>query len=184
MSQSAILQAVRDQLQQTFTLDADSCEVGFDGSPKPSCGELYIAVHPANWTGISGDYDLGEEFEVGVTITLRMGVAPKDRWGIAVFLTAPDGGPGLDALCRQAITAIHQSQTVRLAADTYLTNAGAMGGGSILTPFRFKNGGKPSVKGPEWFDAAPAGKAAAECGVAQTITFGRCQRVQDIQDME
>lgn len=180
MSQAAMCMAVRDKLQTVFGLDADSCEVGFDGQPKPACGELYVAVHPLSWSGISGDWDLGEEYGVGVTLTMRMGVAPKDRWGIAVWLLEEGG---MEQRIRQTRAAIHHNQEVRIAANAFL---GEGGGGFMLTPLQILRVDPPKVQGPSWFSADPpqSDKHVAECGVSQMLTFGKCQRVQSIPDME
>ncbi len=181
MSQAALLLAVCDAIRTEFSLTAASCEAGFDGQPKPGCGELYIAVHPLNWNGVSGDWDLGEEYGVGVTVTIRTAWANQDRWGIAV-LTAP--GKGLEARVRKIITAIHHNQDVRIAANSRITG----GGGNILTPLVFVRVEPPRPVGPSWFSAAMPDPdqpgVVPECGVSQTIIFGRCQRVQSIPDME
>jgi hypothetical protein len=179
MSQAAIMKAVRDKLRTSFSFTEASCEVGFDGSPKPACGEHYIAVHPGRWAGISGDWDLGEEFEVLVTHTLRMGFAGKDRWGIAVWLA--EGG--MEEIIRQTVVAIHHDQAVRIAADAFITGGAS---GKMLTPLILVGVQPPTPRGPDWFSAAPAegDYQVAECGVSQTITFGKCQRVQSIPDMD
>lgn len=180
MSLAAVCKAVRDTLQTTFNLTADSCEVGFDGMPKPACGEKYIAVHPLGWTCQPGDHDLHEEFTIGVTITLRMGFAPKDRWGIAVWLAETDG---MEVMLRKAIKAIHHNQTVRELATTYMSYSGFY----ALTPLQFiRVDAKPTVQGPNWFSAPmpETDGQVAECGVSQMITFGKCQQVQNIQSAE
>ena len=183
MSHSAICLAVRDQLQVTFSLDSSSCEVGFDGSTKPSAGQFYVAIHPLGLEGISNDFDLGESYSVGVTLSMRLGVAPKDRRGIAIWLDQADG-TGLHQCVRQAITAIHQNQNVRIAANTHI----AGGGGNIVTALLLMPGGvqPPQIRSYDWFSAvAPDGQSQVDdAGVSQTITFGKCQRVQDVPDMD
>lgn len=185
MSLAAIALATRDTLQTTFGTDAESCEVGFDGKPKPSCGELYLAVHSPSWQGISGDYDLHEEAQLAVTLTMRIGFAPKDRYGIAVWLEATDG---MDRRCRQVITALHHNQAVRIAANAYLADWGREGSGLIITPLQFLQAQPVTVRDYTWFDAVmpanPSEHKLAESGVSQTLFFGKCQRCQNIPDME
>lgn len=179
MSLAACMIAVRDVLQDLFRVDENSCEVGFDGKPKPACGERYFAVHSLGWNGINGDWDLGEEYTVGVTVTIRTGFAPKDRWGIAVWLAENDG---MESTIRQVITAIHHNQTVRAAMDAVLDETG---GGNFVTPLQLMRVDNPVVRNHTWFDAdVPEDGAVAESGVSQTIVFGKCQRVQNIPDME
>lgn len=172
--------AARNALQTEFTLDAASCEVGFDGAPKPAAGEFYAAVHPLTWSFPNGDFDLHEDYQVAVTLTMRMGFAPKDRWGIAVWLLRPDG---LESRIRRAITALHHNQEVRLAANLLITGGAS---GKVMTPLQVLRVEPPRVQGPDWFSAAPpeSEHAVAECGVSQMIVFGKCQRVQSIPDMD
>lgn len=180
MSLGAVLKAARDTMRTTFGLKAESCEVGMDGQPKPACGEFYIAVHPLGWNAVSGDWDLGEEYTVGVTLTMRTSFAPKDRWGIAVWLAENDG---MEARLRAAVTAIHHNQTLRALADEYIDGAGA---GGITTPLQLMRIDNPVLRGPDWFTAAPpeTDEQIPECGVSQTVVFGKCQRTQSVPDME
>lgn len=180
MSLAAVCKAVRNTLQAEFNLNADSCEVGFDGQPKPSAGEKYFAVHPLGWTGLPQDWDLGEEYQMAVTVTLRLGFAPRDRWGIAVWLAEDEG---METLIRQVITVIHHNQTLRLLAVNLQK---APGGGNILTPLQFIRVDAPVMRDYDWFTAvAPENRNQTDqCGVSQTIVFGKCQRVQSIPDME
>ncbi len=178
MSQAILASAVRDHLQSVFGLGADSCEVGFDGRPKPGAGELYLAIHEGAWLDKSGDYDLHEEYQIAITVTMRMGFAPKDRWGIAVW-TAPDG---LDVQMRKVITAIHHNLLLRVAASD-----GLNGGRYFATPlFLLRPPDKPQPQGPDWFSAPipESDTQIAECGVSQTAVFGKCQLCQAIDEME
>lgn len=186
MSQAAVMMAVRAKLQSVFSLDSNSCEIGFDGAPKPMAGEFYVAIHPMAWSGLGDeDWALGEEYTVGVTLTMRMGVAPKDRWGIAIWLANPDGGAGMEARVRTTITAIHHNQDIRLAANALISGGAS---GKIMTPLQLMPSGiqLPKVQVPSWFSAAPpeTEHGMPECGVSQTIIFGKCQRVQSIPDMD
>jgi hypothetical protein len=187
---AAVAIAVRNQLQNTFGLTADSCEVGFDGRPKTSAGEFYIAIHPMDWSGISGDWDLGESYQFGVTLTMRMGVAPLDRWGIAVWLGTTTLLPnvinddGLDARVRRAIVAIHHNQVqIRQAASLLIDPTR---NDLIVTPLQLIKPQMPQVRGPDWFSAPPpeTEHQVAECGVSQTLIFGKCERCADVPNME
>ncbi len=180
MSLAAVMMAARNKLQTVFGLDADSCEIGFGPEPKPAAGEFYIAVHSLGWSGGNQDWDLTEDYQVAITPTLRMGFAMKDRWGIAVWLLANEG---MEPRIRQIITAIHHNQLLRQAADALITGCAS---GKILTPLQFIRTEGPQIKGPDWFSASmpESDHQVAECGVAQTIVFGKCQRVQSVPDMD
>lgn len=182
MSHSALCQAVRNKLQTVFSLGSDACEVGFDGSVKPTGAQFYVAIHPLSMAGVSGDWDLGEEYQVGVTLSVRLGVTPYDRRGIDVWLNQSDE-TGLHQRVRKAVLAIHHNQEVRIAANALIT-----GGvnGKIITPLILMPGGvqPPQPRGYDWFgEAAPEGNTQTDdAGASQTIVFGKCQRVQAIDD--
>ena len=180
MSIGAVALATRDVLRTELELDAASCEVGFDGTPKPACGDFYVAVHAVGWTAPQQDWDLSEEYQIAVTLTLRTAFAMKDRWGIAVWLAA---NTGLEPRVRQVIVAVHHNQTLRQAADALITGGAS---GKILTPLQLLQVQSAVVRDFSWFGAAPpeSEHEDPECGVSQTIIFGKCQRVQSIPDMD
>lgn len=180
MSQAALCKAVRDTLQETFSLDENSCQVCFDGQPcNPVAGEMYVSVHPMGWQGQSGDWDLDEDVSVGVTITKRAAFAPKDRRGVALWLDETDG---LETQCRRAIMAIHQNQTLRAAANTYIGSDSV----GFVTALWFLRTDPAVLRNWDWFGAAAPEDSDAEavCGYSQTITFGRARRCQSIPDMD
>lgn len=179
MSLAVLAQAVRDTLQTAFSLTASSCEVSFDGQPKPSAGELYLAVHPGAWTKAEGDYDLDEEYTIGVTVTIRMGFAPKDRWGIEVWAASTDG---LDKRVRQVIVAVHHNQAIRQLASTRLFQ----GEKYFVTPLQLLRVDPPKLQNWSWFSASPPEREGqiAESGVSQTVWFGKCRRCQSVDNME
>jgi len=185
MSAPALALAVRDTIIGAVKLngaaiDTNTCDVGFDGSAKPGCGELYISVHLGGWKAISGDNDLHESFDMAVTVTRRLGYAPKDRYGQEIWVKITTG---LDALCRAIATLIHKSQAVRNLANTspdYGIGANAAG---FHTPLWFTGAGAPTFRDYKWFTAKlPPGteQEAAQAGVSQTITFAKAERCQAV----
>lgn len=175
MSLAALCQATRDALLTAFKLTESSCQVKFDGQPDPDAGELFLAIHPLGWNAVDGDYDLHEGYQVGVTLTMRTAVAPKDRRGVALWL--PQDG-GLDSLCRLAIKTIHQSQAVRAAANDIAKSDNA-----IFKPLFFRSVSLPTPRNADWFSADAEKATDRDCGVSQTITFGNCERGESISDM-
>ncbi len=185
MSQAALCKAVRDQLKTALSLDENSCEVRFDGQPPAACGEEFYAVHPLGWNGISGDHDLHEEVQVGVTLTLRTTFAPDDRRGVDVWLANADsiGPDGMETKLRKVIAAIHKSQDVRVAANVYITDGSS---GKFFTPLWFIRTDPLQIKMWDWFSENPPQSENEDpvCGVSCTITFGKCQRCQPVEDMD
>jgi hypothetical protein len=177
--------AVRDTIQRGVLLngnaiDADTCEVGFDGSPKPSAGQLYIAVHLGSWSmAPMGDWDFHEQVEIQVTVTLRLGDVPLDRYGIAAWVKATSG---LDAICRQIIVLLHHNQAVRAAANVYIGSGSA----GFVTTTQLVSAQPPKMQRAQWFlgNEPPADDVqAAMSGVSQTLTFKaqRCQGIDGTQ---
>lgn len=198
MSMEALLQSCRDHIQVLFGLDADSCEVMMDGHPKPSAGELFIAVHPGRWgKAAKGDVGQGESLGVKVTVTRRLGEAPRDRWGTAVMI-ANLGNRGLYAICRKIMYELAGDNTgnldtqsryqVLIDANAYLgipkatPPAMQQWNDGFQVPLEFRDGGIPETKGYEWFSSPPPEPDAdgyigqVECGVAQTLTFDGAER--------
>lgn len=176
MSLAALCEASRDALQVAFKVDNTSCEVKFDGEPDPDCGDVFLAIHPLSWQAVQDDHNLHEEYQLGVTLSMRTTVAPKDRRGVALWL--PQDG-GLDVLCRKAIRTLHKNEAVRAAANKIIG-----GGDVIFTPLFFRSVSMPTPRGAEWFTAvAPEHAQDRDCGVSQTITFASVQRCESIDDM-
>lgn len=182
MSQRALLLAVRDVLRQAppqgLGLTALECEVMFDGEPPPSCGERFCAVHPGEWQGedIEG---LKERYGVELTFTVRAGRQPKDRMGVNL-LVGP-AGKSLDDLLEAARALLHLDRF----ADQVITKANATIGSAasgFVEPPRFRNGGRPEPKGPDWFSAeSDSPGLLPPVGLAQTLTLGGAVRVQSIE---
>ncbi len=182
MSQRSYMLAIRDHLQNLFGLDGDSIDVQFDAAPEPIAGQLAISVHPGTWTGQSGDYDLDETFSVSVTVSMRLGAVPQDRWGTDVLDLAITG---LEATLRQINAAIHKSYFVmNMANSVYLGLNTLPSLGIFCEPLQFVDGGRPELKGPDWFGSADYqsehGEIWARSGVAQTLTFSRARRIQKV----
>ena len=179
---------MRDTLQAVITLngnalDSNSCEVGFDGVPKPAAGQLYLAIHLAGWSPVPEDYDLAESFQVSVTATLRLGSTPQDRYGIGAWAL---GTSGLDAICRQVIRALHQNQAVRALANdgqSYSINTTATAG--FYTTTQFVRAEPPKFRDYKWFTGGELTDdpvTAAQSGVSATLTF-KADRSQSIPAM-
>lgn len=185
MSQRCMCLAVLDRIRSVLSLPAGAggqltSNVTFDAQPAPGCGEWFYAVYAGEWRGDSGDADLQEMIGVNVTVTRRVGFAPRDRQGPDVWAEANDG---LDVTLRKIVAAVHRSYTVLNAANVYVEALNENSWG-FEEPLSFVNGGKPEPKGVDWFCAEDAGSGKfANAGVAQTLSFGRAKRVQPITAM-
>lgn len=181
MSQLALLKAVRDVLRQAapngLGLANAQCEVMFDGQPTPGCGELFVAVHPGAWmaTDIEG---LDEEFDVDITVTVRVAKVPRDEMGVNA-LVGPTG-KSLDEWLEKIRALLHLDSF----ADQVLNKANTTIGGTangFVEPPRFRRGSFPEPKGPEWFSAETHQSNLPPVGLAQTVSLGGARRVQRIE---
>ena len=180
MSQAALCLAVKARLQSVLTWDDNTCDVMFDGQPKPMAGELFVAVWPGSWT--TNDIEgLDEYFGVNVTVTRKFGYSPKDRGGTELWTKAV---MGMEALLNRIKVALHHDVggDAIMAAANAIINATSTHNG-FIEPLRFRNGGRPELKGPDWFEATPEGEGWSIAGVAQTMMFDRARRVQTIESM-
>lgn len=177
MSLAALTLATRDTLQQAFNLTADSCEVGFDGQPKPTAGQRYLAVFPGSWGGVSDDNDLSEDYGVNVTVSMRLGTAPKDRWGIEVWAKAQ---VGLEAVCRQIAVKVHKNYDLMNLANQYIQQLfTAQTYWLLFHPLELVDGGSPRLVGPDWFgETLDANVQVQNYGVMQAMRFGKASRAQ------
>lgn len=179
MSQLALLTAVRNVLQQAapqgMGLTTAQCQVMFDGQPAPSCGELFVAVHPGEWTteDVEG---LNEIYSAEITVTVRVGKVPRDEMGLNALIGP--AGKSLDGYLEKIRALLHLDSW----GDQVLNAAnGIIGGGAngFVEPPRFRGCGRPEPKGPDWFGAE--GQSASPLGLAQTLRLGGARRVQRIE---
>ena len=185
MSQSALVQAARDILQAAFGWGTDVCALQFDGMPPPIAGELFVAVHAGSWSNIDCE-GLGESIGFHITVTRRAAAYPKDEGMMQIWAAAQTG---LDAVCRAIVAKLHldaNKDALINAANVYCLaqNLGAPVNGFVVCP-RFRDGGTPTVRGPDWFSAEGDDGAGtfANAGISQTITFAGAERYQTIESM-
>lgn len=181
MSMVALCKGVVDHLRSTGVVNSSDpllCDLAFEGYPHPAAGEVFYAVHAGDWgvSGVEGDWDLSERMGCVVTISKKLGYAPKDRRATDAWAKVLTG---LDALSRKVVVALHQNQAVRAQANTYL---GATDGG-FVTALLFKGATRPEIKGSDWFGTEPSASGDDVIGIAISLTFGMMERYQTIATM-
>lgn len=181
MSIRALLQGVEATLRGLSWIDDPQGKVvGIQplGVPPRSCGQTYIAVH---WGGMSGDDANPQAVDslhtVHLTLTWRMGFAPRDRRGLVVSST----DDLLDVIDRLAgPDCIHGAWAVVNAANDRIPGTAryiAIHGGSATTngfceTLVFQNATSLAEAPPDWLGGEDA--QALTC----TLTFGLARRVQ------
>lgn len=185
MSQRALLTAVRNVLREAapngLGLPKAQCEIMFDGQPPPNCGELFAAVHPAEWSAEDME-GLSEVYGFDITFTVRVGKVPRDEMGPNA-LVGPTGQSLDDWLEKtRALMHLDSVQDQILNAANKIIGSGASG---FVEPPRFRGGSRPEPRGPDWFGAdAHTHGATPPVGLSQTLMFGGARRVQRIESEE
>lgn len=180
MSQRALLLAVKAEIQSLLGVGDETCDVMFDGRPKPAAGQEFYAIHPGEWAGEDTDAGLKEYFGVDITCTRRLGYAPMDQWGAEVLMKASEG---LDAMLGKVRARMHMNYTIQQEANNLINADGVANG--FVEVLRFRSGGRPEPREAEWFGATesspPAGGRYAHAGISQTLTFDRAMRIQRVE---
>lgn len=163
MSISALLRGVESRLRSAAVLDdapreavGKVCGVQADGSPPPFSGQFYYAV----WFNGARNNDpnaLSMEwyYNVGVTVTAKMGYAPKDRRGARLTTS----NELLDRAMAVA-AALHQDDSHRIEANQLIvgtaewaalqTPTGRTTVNGFLEPLRFQSVSKVQDAPPGW----------------------------------
>ncbi len=159
MSAVALLRAVEARLRSVLS-DPDGQRVGVQdsGSPPPFAGQVYYAVW---WAGCQAGEDnplsLDKVHGVNVSLTWRMGYAPRDRKGARILASGE-----LLEKAEAVADALHCDYTTMNAANALIPGTAdyaSENGGSVTTsgfvePLRLSDIGQPREEGPDWIGAA------------------------------
>jgi hypothetical protein len=179
MSQRALLLATRDQLRASpgLKVPEDQIQVTYKGRPYPMAGPKFIGVWAGYWrdNGSNG-LTLDELYGINVTVSVRMADVPSDRLGVE----AAKANDGLIALCEQIRALIHMDpEDTVVGGVMWRANAilGIETANGFIQPLQFLDGGSADEKSGAWWGA----KGQPMAGLAQTVSFGSAERVQNIE---
>lgn len=165
--------AVRDTLRSQLSLDVNTCEITFDGSPPANCPPVFYGVHYGQWSA-SRNESLDERLGVNVTVTYKLEATPWDRIGQEIIVKARKG---LEALCGQVRATLIVNDIAVIVAANAIIDAN-QGGNGFEEPLRFRDGGRPTPQGGKWFKA----RNVQIAGLSQTLQFRDARRVQKIEE--
>ena len=184
MSMQALLVAVTDRVRRQLGYTAEQCAVRPDGAPDPASGEVFVAVHPLGFRNTDdGAHRLDEEVEVGVTLTMRSGWLPVDRFGPELVAKDNTGlyarAEAIRALCHMDYTAINNANTAIGAGEN-----------GFVEPLKFRSCSAVRPQLPVWFSAEGTSlnerqvksHVDATCGMSVELTFGGARRVQTLEE--
>lgn len=183
MSLAALLQATRDKLRSSLSIENASCECQDTGQPPPNVGPLYYAIHPLKWARTdSGEMvsGLDESYGVGVTITKRIAATPRDRVMSEFYLKSLQG---FEALARMVMVNIHQRWDLIATANATILAVHTAANNNwtpdyFVEPLRWQETDHtPTDQTPLWFwsDGDPEYMATL-AGQSLTITFDQARR--------
>lgn len=174
MSQYALLKGVRARIQAVLGIDNAKCDIRFDGMPPASCGELFIAVHPGQWTGTNIE---GRQDNVGVeiTVTRRTEYAPFDR-AVDPMMEALES---LDIIVSRIIAALHINYEVLNVANAVLDATAGTHVNGYDVPLRFSVAGRPIRRRGDWFSSDIP--STGHEGVSRTISMENARRFQTVE---
>lgn len=176
MSETALLNAVRDVIRQRCNYRDHECEVEFDELAPANVGEVYLAVQPGGFrpgpTNASSGGVLDELYDVEVTVAIRCAKVPRDRQR-EVFAKNLEG---LNSRLRAIVAAVGNfSYEVLNLANAEIVNTQNSNEG-FIEPLKF--GGvdsKPRMIGPDFFAAVGNDQRA---GMARTVRLVGARRIQ------
>lgn len=181
MSMRALLTAVRNRLRAAITdvppglgYETRQCEVGWDGQPPPMAGQVFVAVHPGSITSQS-DQAMDEYYDLTVTLSMRLGQFPVDRWGERSLILSDTG---LYARAEAIRALLHMNYPVQDAANAII---GAQDNGFVET-IRYLGMGALREQGPDWWWAESEQQTEAPVGLSVEIRLGKARRVQVVEE--
>ena len=175
MSETALLNAVRDEIRRLCSYSETECEVEYDEMAPANVGDVYVAVQPGGWrpgpNNNSSGGVLDELYDVDVTIVMRCAKLPRDRQR-NVFAGNLEN---LNSRVRAVSAACHFSYLVLTKANAEIVNTQNSNEG-FTEPLKF--GGvdaKPRMVGPDFFAAIGSDPRA---GMARTVRLVGARRIQ------
>ncbi len=178
MSMEALLLAVCDHLRTQLSLSEEACGVQPDGTPPPSAGEAYYAVHA---TGVQQLSDYAQRLEevcgFSVTITRRGPYAPLDQDGSEIVAKRK---LGLYALARRVRAKVHGSWAVLTAANVIITADEGSEANGFVEPPLLSSVSAPRPQGGGWFGAQAEPQPPS--GYSVEVAFRAAVRHQKTSD--
>ncbi len=167
---TALIQAVRDELRATLSLNDSQCDIEMDDQVPANVGDLYLTVIPGDVSAGPRHRSSGgvkdKIYAVDVDIILRATAIPRDRRRSLIT----ENLVGLNALAERVENAIDFVYGVNTRAATYLPTSEA----GFVEPLSFLSKGRPREVSTDVFAAVP-GKHAA--GIGCTVCFGLARRM-------
>jgi hypothetical protein len=180
---SALLTAVQDRLigRLNYIKHKDIDVVPPPGRPTAMAGEKFVSIWGRKTTRrqVRG---LDERYEVRITVSMRGGQVPWDRWGNGLWLRAASG---LEEVVRPIVAEIHGAGENGIAllnaANALLLNQTDRFLSGVPLLFQAEIG--PEPKAPRWWGAT-SDSGDSWAGISSTLVFAEAQRIQLIDNVQ
>lgn len=173
MSAPALMQAVETALRAFLTdPDGKACGVQPDGQPPPNCGQWYYAIH---WNGANQadrnplSHDIAHT--ITVTITARMGYAPKDRRGARITMDA-ELIERAEAVAAPGV--VHGNYEILNTANADIPGIGVSTNG-FIEPLCLLGYGPVQFRGGDWVSSTSENPDTV---LTCEVRFGQARRIQ------
>lgn len=172
MSYPSLLYGTKKFLLETLTwngypLTEARCNVMIDGRPPQTCGDMFIAIHPGGFRGVSPEI-IEAVHQLNITLTFRVANIPKDKAGVYAYL---EKNLGIGELAQKIVEYLHNNYIILKYANEFIENPKV---NRWVEPLRLGVATPPRIVGGDWVHA-PASKEEV---IIQSISFGEAKRVQ------
>jgi len=173
---SALQVAAVDWIRGRLGLEIGEIDVAHGGRPPAIAGLFFVAIHSGPWQSINDQgYLLDEDIGLQVTVSVKSGSLPTDRWGKPGY---SDHGVGLDVLATRVIGVVHLQYGL-------LNNANDQIEGDVnkyVEPLRFRRADAPVERAAEWWSGSKT-THHGYVGMSRTLLFTGARVIQEIEQI-
>jgi len=166
----ALTHAVAEYLQKHAGFNTGEVGVHGRGRPPASAGMVYAAVHAGDWMSGGPGHNLDLKVAVSVTLSVKLGQIPLDRWQYSGSYSADDG---LEIISLLVLKCLHQRYDVITLANTKLSN----GVSPFMEPLSFVRSGEPQEREAQWWSGSVT-QSKGPLGLSRTLQFSGARIIQ------
>ncbi len=174
---SALQVAAVDWIRNRLGLETGEIDAMQGGRPPAVAGLVYVAVHAGPWQSINDQgYVLDEDIGLQVTVSVRAGSLPIDRWEKP---GTTDHARGLDVVATRVIGAVHlQYGLIELANSKIELNVN-----KFIEPLRFRRAEPPADRSADWWGGSRTNHQGY-VGMSRSLLFTGARVVQTVEQIK
>lgn len=194
----AALERLRRPVQDGgFGYRASECEITYNGQPPPAMGQFFIAIHDGDWN-TEGTENLEEVCGIDMTVTVKTGIAPRDRLN---YVMVEKANNNLSQICRRLLRfhfdywTMNRANELIQVEEQIIFQMDALGNvnkfpppvNGFEEPLQFLSADRTLDQYLEWF-SSPAPEdfegIMPPMGLSRTMHFGKAKRLQKLEEAE